>query len=185
MYLCASFFTNLQSQNAELIHIYYLHIARTPFGVNVHTSVSVQNYFYMYARYSHVVVSQLLRWRQTSDIHTPNTRGIRSKCYISLIWDFKKQAPVSLGMVWHDLSSLNSVIFSVCSINMIIEFPHCTCTLIRSTKLPARSLYLKKMIEWINLCMEVNNKFSTHLLQVFLPLELQGQYSSPQGTGIL
>ena len=51
MYLCSSFFTNLQSQNAELIQIYnepvYLHIARNPLGVNVHTSVSVQNYFYV------------------------------------------------------------------------------------------------------------------------------------------
>ena len=53
---------------------------------------------FMYARYSHVVVNQLIRWRQTSNSYTPNTRGIRSKCYISLIWDFKKQAPVSL--VW-------------------------------------------------------------------------------------
>lgn len=80
MYLCASFFTNLQSQNAELIHIYnepvYLHIARSH---GLHLSSMCIHLFlfkiiFMYARYSHVVVSQLLRWRQRSDsAHTKHT----------------------------------------------------------------------------------------------------------------
>ena len=113
MHLCASFFTNLQSQNAELIHIYnepvYLHIARTPFGVNVHTPVSVQNYF-MYARYSPVVVSQLLRWRQRSDSHTPNTQDIRSKCYISLI---TSSSFTRYGLAWSIKFELWCHIFTI------------------------------------------------------------------------
>ena len=64
----------------------------------------------MYARCSHVVVSQLIRWRQTSDSHTPNTRGIRSKCYISLI---TSSSFTRYGLAWSIKFELWCHIFTI------------------------------------------------------------------------
>ena len=64
----------------------------------------------MYARYSHVVVSQLIRWRQTSDSHKPNTWGIRSKCYISLI---TSSSFTRYGLAWSIKFELWCHIFTI------------------------------------------------------------------------
>ena len=126
---------------SELIHIYniqvYLHIAGTPFGVNVHTSVSIQNDFNVCKIESCCGQPTAMMETKGQIVSHQTHGGIRSKCYISLIWDFKEQAPVSLDMVWHNLSSLSS--------DVIYKHDHWVthCTLTRSTKLPAVSLYLK------------------------------------------
>ena len=65
---------------------------------------------FMYARYSLVVVSQLLRWRQRSDSHTPNTQDIRSKCYISLI---TSSSFTRYGLAWSIKFELWCHIFTI------------------------------------------------------------------------